>query len=106
MVGQSPDRAGPITANSPEIARLFAAPPVSSGVGVSETTALNVASVWAAVRLISGQVASLPLVLYTRTPDGGKIRNPGDPRYRVLHEEMNRDMTAIVARETIPGSCS
>lgn len=47
----------------------YAAP---SSVSVSEETALQVSAVWACVRLISQTVASLPLVVYRKTP-GGRV---------------------------------
>jgi HK97 family phage portal protein len=91
---------GPITSNSPELARLFADPPVTSGVAVNEQTALNYSAVWAAVQRISGDVGSLPLVLYRRVGDGKEpLRD--HPTYRLLHDQPNPDMTAVVFRETL-----
>lgn len=45
----------------------------SSAVTVTEETALQVSAVWACVRLISQTVASLPLVVYRRTPNGREV---------------------------------
>jgi HK97 family phage portal protein len=91
---------GPITSNSPELARLWADPPVTSGVAVNEQTALNYSAVWAAVQRISGDVGSLPLVLYKRVGDGKEpLRD--HPTYRLLHDQPNPDMTAVVFRETL-----
>jgi HK97 family phage portal protein len=92
---------GPITANSPEIARLFGAPPTTTGVAVSEHTALTYSAIWAAVSVIASQVASLPLILYKRLPTGGKERLLRHPLYRLLHDEPNSEMTALVFRETL-----
>lgn len=44
------------------------------GVAVSETTALTLSSVFRAVSLISGSIASLPLRTLEETPDGQKTR--------------------------------
>lgn len=92
---------GPITSNSPEIARLWASPPTSTGVAVTEQTALNYSAVWAAVSLISSQVASLPLILYKRLPNGGKDRMARHPLHWLLHDEPNSEMTSFVFRETL-----
>jgi HK97 family phage portal protein len=92
---------GPLNAKSPELARLWANPPVSSGVSVNEDTALNYSAVWAAVSLISSQVASLPLILYRRLEDGGKERLTGHPTYRLLHDQPNPEMSSMVFRETL-----
>jgi phage portal protein BeeE len=45
-----------------------------SGVVVTPSTAVQVAAVNAAVRVISETIASLPLILYRRLKDGGKER--------------------------------
>lgn len=42
----------------------------SPAVTVTEETALQVSAVWACVRLISQTVASLPLIVYRKTPQG------------------------------------
>jgi HK97 family phage portal protein len=79
---------------------IFSAPPVTSGVDVSEFTALNYSAVWAAVQCIAGDVGSLPLVLYKRVGDGKEpLRD--HPTYRLLHDQPNPDMTAVVFRETL-----
>lgn len=94
---------GPLTSSSPELARLWASPPVASGVSVNETTALNYSAFWAAVSLISSDVASLPLILYKRTQNGGKERYTDPKLYRILHDEPNPEMTSFVFRETLQG---
>jgi HK97 family phage portal protein len=68
---------------------------------VNEHTALNLSAVWAAVTVISGTVASLPLLLYKRLPNGGKERFVDHPVYRMLHDEPNPEMTSMVFRETL-----
>ena len=45
----------------------------SASVNVSVETALQVSAVWACVRLISQTVASLPLVVYRKTPTGREV---------------------------------
>lgn len=59
--------------------------PTTAGVSVSETGSLGLASVYRAVSLISGTIASLPLKSYRDLPDGTRQRvqsfldNPGGP---------------------------
>src|SRR5689334_18192677 len=55
---------GPWNPRDREIARYFGGHPVSSGVSVNETTAMNYSAVFAAVNLISSTIASVPLFLY------------------------------------------
>jgi HK97 family phage portal protein len=74
---------------------------VTAGVSVSQETALTYAAVWQAVTLISGQVASLPLILYKRLDGGGKERFTGHPLYRLLHDEPNPEMSSFIFRETL-----
>lgn len=93
---------GPLTASSPEIARLFDdGAKNTSGVPVNESNALTYSAIWAAVTLISSQIASLPLILYKRLPNGGKERYTGHQVYRLLHDEPNPEMTSMVFRETL-----
>ncbi len=92
---------GPITSNSPELARLFSAPPTRAGVPVNETTALRYSAVWAAVKLISEDVAALPLVLLRRLSDGGKQRADNEPLYDVLHARWNPETSSYHARQAL-----
>lgn len=67
----------------------------ASGKSVNTGTALNVAAVWACVRLISETVATLPLVLYRRKEDGSKEPATDDDLYRILHDAPSFDFTAV-----------
>lgn len=63
-----------------------------SGKAVTESTARQVAAVYACVALIAGAVATLPLPIYQRTPEG---RREVDHRYWwVLNESPTQDMSA------------
>ena len=91
---------GPITSDSPELARYFGARSVSSGVAVNESTALCYSAVWAAVTLISSQVGNLPCILYKK--DGrNKDRYESHPLYRLVHDRPNPEMSAFTMRETM-----
>ena len=95
---------GPYNAKDPLVGAIFGGKPTGAGVTVTERTALDYSPIWAAVQRISGDVGSLPLVLYRRT-DGGKGREPlyDHPTYRLLHDEPNPEMTSIVFKETLQG---
>ncbi len=94
---------GPYNTKDKVLARLFGGSPSSSGVPVNETSALNYSAVWAAVSIISSDVASLPLIHYKREANGAKTRFTGGKLYRLLHDEPNSEMTAITFRETLQG---
>ncbi len=91
---------GPYNLRDP-LTGIFTDPPAAAGVTVNEYTALNYSAVWAAVQRISGDVGSLPLVLYRRTGNGGKEPMREHPLYRLLHDQPNPEMTAVVFRETL-----
>lgn len=60
----------------------------SSGVIINETRAFNLSAFWNASRAISGDIASLPLVLYQRESDGGRRRAYERPLYPILHDSI------------------
>jgi HK97 family phage portal protein len=91
---------GPYNPKDREIARLFGGMPVTSGVSLNETTAMTYSAVWAAVNLIAGAIASVPLNLYKR--DGqGKVLFSGHPLHRILHERPNPQMGSAIFRRTL-----
>src|SRR4030095_2563574 len=98
----APLRPTPITLRDPNITALLTDPPAtSSGVAVTEAGALKFPPVWAAVQCIAGDVASLPFFHYRRRADGGKERYSDSKLYKVLHDEMNPEMSAMIGRETM-----
>ena len=72
-----------------------------SGVYVTEETSLKFMAVYAAVRIISETIASLPLRVYRRLDNGGKEKAPDHSLYRILHDSPNPEMTAFTYRETV-----
>lgn len=77
---------------------LFAKQSVS-GVSVTIDSALQQAAVFACVRILSEGVASLPLKLYKRNPDGSKELALDHPLYNILHSMPNSEQTAFDLRE-------
>jgi HK97 family phage portal protein len=65
----------------------------------TEDGALRVAAVYACVRVISETVASLPLITYTRLPNGGKQRAENHPLYELLRISPNTEQTSLEWRE-------
>lgn len=61
----------------------------ATGLAVNAQTALENSAVWACVRLVSETVASLPLILYQRQPDGGKQRATQNPVFDILKTAPN-----------------
>lgn len=61
----------------------------ASGLRVSPESAMRVSAVFACVRVIAETIASLPLIIYKRLPDGGKTRAADHPLYPVLHDKPN-----------------
>ncbi len=62
--------------------------PASSGVRVTEETALRYTAVYRAVALLSEAVSTLPLLVYERTGDGSRRPAPEHPVQSLLHVPM------------------
>lgn len=75
----------------------------TTGIAITEDTAMRSTAVFACVNKIAKTVASLPLPVYERLQPRGKRRAPGHPLYRVLHDRGNDEMTAMTVRQTIQG---
>jgi HK97 family phage portal protein len=67
--------------------------------GTTPARAESLSTVYACVSAISETIASLPLILYKRTPDDGRERAPEHPLYSVLHDQPNELQTALEFRE-------
>lgn len=72
-----------------------------AGVAISEDRSMQYAAVQACVRVLSEDIAALPLHLYRRTKDGGKERATDHPMYRLLHNQPNPEMTSVAFREAL-----
>ena len=76
------------------------AQPASSGVSTSPETALETMPVLSAVKLLSGAIASLPLLTYRET-DAGKERAPQHPAYPLLKSKANPELSSFNWREVL-----
>jgi HK97 family phage portal protein len=74
-----------------------------SGKTVNVNTAMQLAAVWACVRRISETVAMLPLGLYERQKDGGRIQVQSSLS-NVLSHRPNADMTSMQFWEAVLAS--
>lgn len=75
-----------------------------TGKRVTVNQALQLATVWACVRLIAGTLATLPLGFYEKKPDGSRVAATAHPLYQILHNQPNADMTAVVFWEIVIAS--
>ncbi len=91
---------GPLSLKDPEIRKYFQGRETSTGIAVNEYSALNYSAVWSAVKLISSDVAGLPLVLYQRNGERKK-RFESHPLYRILHDAPNPEMSSFTFRQTL-----
>lgn len=73
----------------------------AAGVPVNTDNALKLSVVWACVRLLSETIASLPLMIYRRLPDGGREEATNHPLYDLLHDRPNATQTAIEFRQML-----
>ena len=73
----------------------------TTGVQVTPETAMRMMAVYACVRLIAEDLASLPLPIYRRLEPRGKERVPNYPLYPLLHDQPNPEMTSFQFRETM-----
>jgi HK97 family phage portal protein len=75
-----------------------------SGIRVSEMTALQVGTVFAAVNIISDGVSSLPLHVYQRAKIAGRASKSialDNPVYKLINQEPNPEMTSAVMLKTM-----
>lgn len=73
----------------------------SSNKIVTERSSMQVAAVYACVRVLAEGVAQLPLHLYRYTGEGSKEKAIDHPLYSLLHDAPNPEMSSFVFRETL-----
>ena len=83
--------------------QLFVFGRADSGERVDEKSALQIATVYACVRLLTETIAGLPLHLYRYTDSvgTGKERASDHPLYRILYRQPNTEMTSFSFWETM-----
>jgi len=78
----------------------------AAGVTVSPLAALGVPTVYACVNAVSRSMASIPLKLYRRLPDGGKEVAADMPLYSLLHDAPNTEMTSVDFRRAVQANAA
>lgn len=89
-------KAGTILSSLPDILRY---PDARSGVAVSPSTAIEVATVLACVRAIAEGVSQVPIRFYQGGQDGRRVPVWGHPLARVLNRRPNAWQTGFEFRE-------
>ena len=100
--GGSARDAPDITDNVRDSGQTFVFGKADSGEKVDEKSAMQIATVYACVRLLAETVAGLPLHLY-RMKDGmnAKEKATDHPLYKLLYRQPNPEMTSFSFRETM-----
>lgn len=75
--------------------------PTDAGTYISEDRAMQLATVQACVRVLSEDVAAMPLFVYEREQNGGKSRAVDHPLYEILHDRPNNEMSSMDFRQTL-----
>jgi HK97 family phage portal protein len=70
----------------------------AAGVRVDEQVAMNYSVCWAATRLLAGTTGWLPFNLYKRLPSGGANVATDHPVHRLIHDQPNTEMGAMMFR--------
>jgi HK97 family phage portal protein len=98
----------PMQASSPYTTAFLAGDDLPNSWGPNGTVVpndglygLQQATVFACVRVIAEDVASLPIHVYRRRGDGGKERDPGHRLYSLLHDAPNEEMSTVNFWETM-----
>ena len=76
----------------------------SSGVKVSEDNSIGLTAVWAAVRVLSETISSLPLNVYRKDVDGSKYVDEKIPLNLLLSVSPNTKYTSYTWRNTLMNS--
>lgn len=89
---------GPLPLTAGKVIEWLGGEPTSTGFRITPEQALRQSAVYACVRAISEDVASLPLITYKRL-EHGKDRAVAHPIFPLLHDAPNPHMTAMQFRE-------
>lgn len=81
--------------------QIFGGIPSRSGISVTEESSMKLSAVYACVRVLSEDTASLPLKIYKRGPDNSKTVAVNHPLYRILHDIPNSNQSSFEFRETM-----
>jgi HK97 family phage portal protein len=70
---------------------------MANGQHIDEQTATTITAVWACVRIIAQNIATIPIFVYKRSADGtDKKKYPQHALHKLIHDKPNRLMTAAI----------
>lgn len=102
LLGISARGAPDIRDNVRDSGTVFMFGKADSGERVDEKSAMQIATVYACVRLLAETIAGLPLHLYRYSEEGGsKEKAKEHPLYRILYRQPNAEMTSFSFWETM-----
>ena len=92
-----------ITDNVRDSGQIFYFGKSDSGEMVNERSAMQIATVYACVRLLAESMAGLPLHLYryTDAKEQNKEKAKDHPLYKILYRQPNEEMSSFTFRETM-----
>lgn len=94
---------GPYPLTADRLVAALGGRPSVTGKAVTPEGSLGIPAVYSCVRVLTDNVASLPLLLLRRLPGRGKERAVEHPLYALLHDSPNPYMTAYQFKETLMG---
>lgn len=86
------------------LAGIFGGLPSEAGVPISERNAMGLSAVWTCVNIRAGLLASLPLKVYQRMPNGGRRLARDKREYALLHDRPSLEDTAYTFRHKLMGN--
>lgn len=86
-------------ANDPGSWLTVAGSDSAAGPAVTDSSALTLAAVFGAVKILAEDVSSVPLKLYRRLADDGREPATDHPLYQLLHDAPNPEMSSANYRE-------
>jgi HK97 family phage portal protein len=74
-----------------------------SGIYVSEGSAIQIAAVWACVRVLAETLATIPVMVYERKGNDSRELARNHPAYKLLHDRPGLEQTSFEFFETSQG---
>jgi HK97 family phage portal protein len=99
------DAVGAIISFPQDFFGTFGLPPSESGAIVNEMSALQIASYFSCVRVISDAVGAMPLNVYERLPDGGEKLALNHPLQNKLSMQPNSESCSADVRQAGQSHC-
>lgn len=73
----------------------------SSGISVTNYTAMNYTALWACVRVICKPISAMPIHLYKRLAGGGKQRAIRHPTYQLVNSRPNPEIIPLTFKDVL-----